>query len=84
MESIPDRAQRTGRAYKKYYGKYGKYYSQYGYGYGTYGKEAAGQFQRQYPVKIIHFGYNAMYSGVQGVLSYIQYNRTFWEGRNLL
>ena len=38
---ILNRAQTTGRAYKKYYGKYGKYYSQYGYGYGTYGKEAA-------------------------------------------
>ena len=38
---ILNRAQTTGRAYKKYYGKYGKYYSRYGYGYGTYGKEAA-------------------------------------------
>ena len=38
---ILNRVETTGRAYKKYYGKYGKYYSQYGYGYGTYGKEAA-------------------------------------------
>ena len=38
---ILNRVETTGRAYKKYYGKYGKYYSQYGYGYGNYGKEAA-------------------------------------------
>lgn len=31
---ILNRAETTGRAYKKYYGKYGKYYGEYGYGYG--------------------------------------------------
>lgn len=35
---ILNRVEVTGRAYKKYYGKYSKYYSDYGYGYG---KEAA-------------------------------------------
>lgn len=39
---ILNRAETSGRAYKKYYGRYGKYYSQYGYGaYGAYGREAA-------------------------------------------
>lgn len=36
---ILNRVETTGRAYKKYYGRYGSHYSEYGYG--TYGKEAA-------------------------------------------